>query len=349
MPNAIACPGCLKRFAWTPKIAGKRVTCHCGQKFITPEVPGGDVIPIYETKPAEPERATQERETYDLADDLDAGPGGGSEAVRSEGRAPEYADAQKCPDCNAPVNATAVVCVRCGFDLSAGRKLDTAVGGPSVEDESHPEASDAANPVETTKEDGPVRSRLQDAMAADLAKRHKFRDWQLPAAVLTLGLALALFNVALLAPWSADAALWAPSGGGDWGANAWAAAKAQAWVSVLVGGLAFVGRLMCAWLLGADFGALSVALLKLSAFTLGFVGLASVAYYGLNMLVAGVFTIALILWIAAATASYLVVVFAVWDDTDQSEAGLLLAVIGVGYLLIEVLAVPVLMDVLGFA
>lgn len=124
MSHAISCPACLKRFSWTPKVAGKRVTCHCGQKFITPDVPGGPVIPIYETEAADLATERPERETYDLADEPDtpAKPQAAGQPER-----PAVAHAGRCPNCNAPVKPDARLCVRCGFDLAAGEKLRTEV------------------------------------------------------------------------------------------------------------------------------------------------------------------------------------------------------------------------------
>lgn len=124
MSHAISCPGCLKRFGWTPRIAGRRMTCHCGQKFIAPDSPGGEVVPIYETRPAEVARKQRPPDTYDLADEKPEKP---ENSKKSAKRSVAHANAEKCPSCNAPLKRDAVVCVRCGYNLAAGQRITTAV------------------------------------------------------------------------------------------------------------------------------------------------------------------------------------------------------------------------------
>ncbi|MEM1027039.1 MAG: hypothetical protein AAGJ38_03055 [Planctomycetota bacterium] len=357
MSDAIACPGCLKRFAWTPKIAGKRVTCHCGQQFITPEAPGGEVIPIYETSPAAAPK--HESDPYDLAEDPpDADPVRGNDGPAKQ-RSAQNASLAKCPDCNAPLKPNAVVCVRCGFDLSAGSKLRTQVADDAAGDiagdseglvEAGATGSDelARRAALASEPALPVRSKLEDAVAADIAKSQRFRDVLLPIAVLVLGLGLWLFNTLVMAPWNGDAAMWAFGGGGSWADNVWAATKDHIWLIGLIGFLTVVSRLLCASLLGADFGTPIIALLKMAAFTFCFVGLSTLAFYGLNILVEGVFFIVILLWGSAAVAALFVVAYAVWDDLDQTEMGLILAVVGVGFMMIDLLIVPMAWSLLGW-
>lgn len=354
MPDAIACPGCLKQFAWTPKVAGKRVTCHCGQKFITPDAPGGDVIPIYETQAADAVAQRQRpREFYDLATDE---PADNTLATEPRARSAQHARATKCPDCNAPVKAEAIVCVRCGFDLSAGQKLRTDIqhdpGDPGDADDPLAEAQGndeltrraalAAEPAI------PVRTKLEDALAADLAKAHRFREVTLPLALLILGVALFLFNAVFMAPWSEDAKMWGGVGG-KWASVMWVLLQGQIVAISLVGVLVVIGRLLCAGLLGADFGTPLIALLKITAFTLAFTGLAFTSYYGLNVLLEGFFAFGIILWYSLAGAAFFVVAYAIWDDIDQVEMGLMLAVVAVGLMMAYFAIWPIIKSVLGYA
>ncbi|MEM7576129.1 MAG: hypothetical protein AAF328_01530 [Planctomycetota bacterium] len=354
MSDAIACPGCLKRFAWTPKVAGKRVSCHCGQKFITPDTPGGDVIPIYETQAVDAGLTKRDLDAYDLADD------GPDDEMSTKSRSAKHANLTKCPDCNAPIKADAVVCVRCGFDLSAGAKLTTQLADDATDQlgddaDSRPKSETGAGSDELARRAAlaaepalPLRSKIEASVAADIAKTQRLRDLLLPAAVLTLGVGLFLFNTLVMAPWNADAAMWAFGGGGTWGGNVLAAALQHLWILGLIGFLVVVSRVLCSSLLGADFGTPLIALLKISAFTLGFVGLATLSYYGLNILAEGVFFIVILLWGSAAIAAMFAVAFTVWDDLDQTEMGLMLAIIGVGFLVIDSLLIPMVWSLLGW-
>ncbi len=183
MPHALACPGCLKRFAWTPKLAGRRVTCHCGQKFVAPDAPGGPVVPIYETGPKAPEKSKRPpRETYDLASDDDPPP------RKTKADTPKPRHDGKCPGCNAPLKPDAVVCVRCGFNVTEGQRIktDVAKDAPPPTEEAVPEAraSDAPGPDPLAFGSSPIARAL--AAREDELKPSRARERYVPTAMISL-------------------------------------------------------------------------------------------------------------------------------------------------------------------
>lgn len=308
MSDAIACPGCLKRFAWTPRVAGKRVTCHCGQKFITPDAPGGDVVPIYETRAQdETKRRAREAETYELADEPDVGtdePTGPQPRTRSA----RHADATRCPDCNAPVKPTAVVCVRCGFDLSAGSKLQTEVAdevGADDEPAGIPSGV-AADPMSLGT--SPIARAL--ANREDEVRLSRFREFFAPLAMVCLG----FIGVVALSIYDTTSALEAL---GHFGLNTLFALLSVA--AVLLAMTAGVGMLNLA------FGELKSALLKvLGIGLLGSFAADTIMLLAMPLvLMLGVHGIIGIICFAAALNAFLVggPLWALFD-VDFHEAGL---------------------------
>ncbi len=94
MPIRVSCQ-CGAAFQAKDELAGKRVRCpKCGQPL---------AIPAPAKKPAAP------APLEDLLEDAHV----------------EEAAVPRCPECNAELKPGAVLCVECGFDLAAGRKLKT--------------------------------------------------------------------------------------------------------------------------------------------------------------------------------------------------------------------------------
>jgi hypothetical protein len=249
MPDALACPGCLKRFAWTPKVAGKRVTCHCGQKFIAPAAPGGEVVPIYETQ-----APRREAEPYELADD-DGSEHPASETRSTPHRAARHQDRIKCPDCNGPIKPEAVVCVNCGFDLASGRKLQTqaATLPPDLASAAAPApVADPGGARSTARPIDPLSlgtSPIARALAnrEDEVQLSPVREFYAPMVMIVLG----VIGVAAVSIYGTTSALEALR---DFGLNALGAFLSTAGV--------FLGMTVAVGLLGMAFGELKAALLK---------------------------------------------------------------------------------------
>ena len=119
------CPHCRKRFQWSTKIADRKAQCpSCSKRIRIPMVPGriADAIdPLPKTHVEQPQA---ESDTYDL--DLT---GVDESVVEPPPSAAQQAAAQtgRCPACNQSINPGAVICVKCGYNLKKGKRMQTAV------------------------------------------------------------------------------------------------------------------------------------------------------------------------------------------------------------------------------
>ncbi|MEO0514065.1 MAG: hypothetical protein AAF086_02070 [Planctomycetota bacterium] len=217
------CPNCGKAYRWQSKIAGKKVRCACTQKFRVPMVPGetpepdGPLVgqaesptpaapasPSAHAKPAPPQPKAPEPDPYelDLPDDEPHANTAPLSARSSSAAKPTGGD--KCPSCNSPLRPGAVICLNCGFNVAAGAKLQTVVeAGPAGDDDAPPAGRGSGAAVvgvaaAVGEERVIARSKLQDELAADLAKRHHFQEKTLPLIFLGGGVLLLLVNAFLL-------------------------------------------------------------------------------------------------------------------------------------------------------
>ncbi|MEX2213361.1 MAG: hypothetical protein WD768_04495 [Phycisphaeraceae bacterium] len=162
---AAACPSCEKRFPWKADLVGRKVKCTCGAVFAMPDAPLGQApaaLGIDDFEPCE---------------------------ANSPGRPGPNV---KCPSCNSPMKATAIICLNCGFNREEGGKIKTTVTAGSPFEMEAPSAT--ATSVDPTKGGGP------SAVAAALADREDdsgirpFRDYYLPAIFLAVGVGFMLWN-----------------------------------------------------------------------------------------------------------------------------------------------------------
>lgn len=109
-----ACEGCGKSYAWKPELAGKKAKCKCGTVMLVPQT--------------EPGRDDELDGLYDLAED-DPPPRRRATAQPATAAAAGGASAMRCPSCQSTMEAGAVICVACGFNLKTGSKMNTAIGG----------------------------------------------------------------------------------------------------------------------------------------------------------------------------------------------------------------------------
>jgi len=295
------CPNCGKAYRWQSKIAAKKVRCECTQKFRVPMVagetplPDGPLVglppeakppetnppetnapeakppPVVSPRPAPPSKpkpAVPEPDPYelDLPDDL-AGDTAPVSARSPQGRVPDAAGASKCPSCNSPLRPGAVICLNCGFNLAEGAKLQTVVGVAPGDDapaaaDAHPKKRDA--PAEGGDHRVLARAKLQDDLAADMAKRHHFQEKTLPLIFLAVGAVLLLVNAFLLMTEVNRFSYGMPSG---------IAGNLAALIGYLILFAVqlpclFVGILIVSKLFGSAFGELFSALKKLAALAL---------------------------------------------------------------------------------
>lgn len=114
MPIRVACQ-CGKAFAAPDNLAGKAVKCPgCGQPL---RIPGGAAAPA-PARPAAPQPAPLSGGLADLLD----------EAGIAQHAGP------RCPQCEAPLAPTAVLCVKCGFHRQSGQRVYSEVkaGGKEI-------------------------------------------------------------------------------------------------------------------------------------------------------------------------------------------------------------------------
>lgn len=123
--KSFICPHCSKRFQWTTRIADRKAQCpSCHKRIRIPTVPGRvaeAVDPLPETHTSRPKA---DSDTYDLdltgIDEsiVEAPPTPAQQAAAETGR---------CPACNQSINPGAVICVKCGYNLKKGKRLQTDV------------------------------------------------------------------------------------------------------------------------------------------------------------------------------------------------------------------------------
>lgn len=276
------CPNCGKAYRWQSKIAGKKVKCACTQKFRVPMSSTGDpepdgplvgqrqtpapsnpAAPAPKPKPAAPEPDPYE---LDLPDDAPAG-----DTAPISARSPSAAQSSgggKCPSCNSPLRPGAVICLNCGFNVAAGSKLKTVVEADPPGEQDTPAKgrggeSFVSVPAAVGEERVAARTKLQDDLAADTAKRHHFQEKTLPMILIGIGFAFLLINTMVLAPKVMD----------DWGLASTGEARVAA---IIDSGLLFVIQLPCLFigiliissLFGSAFGSLTDALKKLTTLAL---------------------------------------------------------------------------------
>jgi uncharacterized Zn finger protein (UPF0148 family) len=283
----IACPNCNKTYRWQSKIAGRMVRCGCGQKFRVPMTAGGVVEPVGPspsppTESAPPARpgtpavpppgsapaqpTAPEPDPYEL--DL-------PDALKASAAAPSGAQAgDKCPACNTPLRAGAVICLNCGYNLAEGSKIQTVVdatAGDGSDDETRPrrqrrkqdEADDTVPEDQSPASRAAARTKLDEEIAADTARKHHFQENVLPLILIGAGLALLLFNAFFMSPRVVE--VWGFGGGGS------------PWLDTLIASVMLLaiqipcllaGLFAIAALFGSAFGSLGTAMKKLVALAL---------------------------------------------------------------------------------
>ncbi|MEZ6193455.1 MAG: hypothetical protein R3C45_19465 [Phycisphaerales bacterium] len=179
------CPHCNKRFQWTTRIADRKAQCpSCSKRIRIPTVPGRvaeAIDPLPENHKPQPQ---PQEDTYDL--DLT----GLDETVAEPPPTPaQQAAAQtgRCPACNQSINPGAVICIKCGYNLRKGKRMQTTVAeGDAAAPAGALPASIAGNPLAAVGGPSAVSSALADR--EDEAQASIFIDLWLPLGLIVLGL-----------------------------------------------------------------------------------------------------------------------------------------------------------------
>jgi DNA-directed RNA polymerase subunit RPC12/RpoP len=180
-----ACPHCDKRFQWATKIADRRVKCpNCEKRIRVPTVPGR-VAEAIDPLPEKPAKApAPETDTYDLDltglddDQVDRPPTAAQQAAAQTGR---------CPACNQSIKPNAVICIKCGYNLKKGKRMQT-----QVRDDEDEQAKSKTVPVSVpggamaSVGTSPISRSLEDR--EDEATASRFVDLWLPLILIVVGL-----------------------------------------------------------------------------------------------------------------------------------------------------------------
>ena len=121
----LKCPDCGHAYKWNPRIAGRKIKCRSCQALFR--------MAAQETG--------QPQLLRSVAGHAAKGGGSGYELQFEDAQTNETAAAagptisqqrakkKKCPSCNVQINATAIICTQCGFNIQKGEKIQVEVGG----------------------------------------------------------------------------------------------------------------------------------------------------------------------------------------------------------------------------
>lgn len=245
------CPHCRKRFQWSPKIADRKAQCpSCAKRIRIPMVPGRiaeAIDPLPETHVEQPQA---DSDTYDL--DLT---GVDESVVEPPPTAAQQAAAQtgRCPACNQSINPDAVLCVKCGYNLKKGKRLQT-----SVADDDAPGAQPDNLPGSSIPSIGssPIARALEERK--DEYQPSKIMDLWLPIAFIVAGLAATIFGTRMFEDVLAVEVGWFPRVLIGLGVQL-----------ILVVPIMVFAATITVQLMGASFGPLMTGVLKFTAIAMG--------------------------------------------------------------------------------
>lgn len=260
------CSHCGRQYRWKPQFAGRKVTCKCGHKFRVSDQPPAIVDtlePAEQDNPLADMLADAEQNAAEPQDDIYAldipeeGQPAPAAAATADGR---------CPSCNQQISPTAVICVKCGFNLKDGKKLATEVAA----------GAKAAKAAKAAKGDAdvalPPGVSAASSVSAALSSRsdepdHRKTEIIIPLILAGVGIALLVLNALLLADVSyyTDAAL----GPGMSEMTARLVVLLQSGVTFVIQmPFFFIGLILVAAIFSTSFGQLTSAILKLAAVAL---------------------------------------------------------------------------------
>ena len=124
MPIKVTCQ-CGKSFAAKDELAGKAVKCpNCQQPLRIPGAPAA-AAPARNLSAPLPSAAPSQPATSASAFGPPGGGGGAHSLFDEVGLKQAPVGAQMCPGCMAPMPQGAVVCVKCGYNMKLGRRMET--------------------------------------------------------------------------------------------------------------------------------------------------------------------------------------------------------------------------------
>ena len=129
-----SCPSCGRQFSWKPELAGKGAKCKCGATIKVPAQPNGTGAGAAPAKGPGKSPATAAAPAADQGNPLDAydfseaAAPPPSKGGRGAAAAPVADAGLRCPSCGGAMQAGAVICVSCGFNLKTGKRISTVMG-----------------------------------------------------------------------------------------------------------------------------------------------------------------------------------------------------------------------------
>lgn len=301
-PQPMTCPSCGKGYRWRADLVGKVLPCkQCGGSFAVPTTPG-----LMQTVHKEDDG------TYELDLDESQDPHDAAPASKPKATQPPAHDG-KCPSCNSPLKEHAVLCLNCGFNVSEGKKIQTAIAEPPGPDE----------PIEDDEPKLTKQEKRDAARIADAQAQHHWQDYKLPAILIGVGFVLFLLNI-LLVP-SSDYASYG------------LATPMEKRIGYLIGtvfsttvqaGLIFAGLLLLVALFGAAFGGVGSVILKVLAITIVVQQFSSTFVIGMDITMGMGLLAILLKWLVYL--GLMIGLFVKLLDLDGAEIRVMIAFIVVG-------------------
>ena len=219
-----ACPHCGRQYRWKTKLAGRAAKCKCGGQFRVSAKPGDPAQPLEEAhprreppveRPAAPTTPIEDHDHRHANADVEIEDDDTYALNLPEERTPRPAQASgsgkpaatvpaasagavdgRCPSCTQAITPGAVICVKCGFNLQEGRKMEVQVTADA--DDGPPVGGTAAGAPDKIPSPrmpiasgvGTIGSAASDEAEEALAKQQTFIDWILPPILIALGVML---------------------------------------------------------------------------------------------------------------------------------------------------------------
>ena len=183
----VHCPHCGKRYRFKPELAGKKVTCKCGQKMRLPGDVTGEAVAIGPPPAPDPDESTYGLEVPEDQPDDDKPRIGAAAVIANQGR---------CPNCNNPAKPDTVICINCGYNIQAGHTIETHIG-EDITDEgelAHPAQRDLAK----LKGRPGAADVIRNLEAEEAKHKQKSQTGKVVAAIVLLLIAGASITVSLM-------------------------------------------------------------------------------------------------------------------------------------------------------
>ncbi|MEO1237566.1 MAG: hypothetical protein AAFX76_12330, partial [Planctomycetota bacterium] len=128
-----------------------------------------------------------------------------STAPAAPSRSGSASEGDKCPSCNSPLRAGAVICLNCGFNVAEGTKIQTVVaaeggGGGGGGKKTPPPIDGPVDDPDGRLKRAADRRAYDDSIAGDTERRFRRQEVLIPAVVAGVGFLFLLLNVLVLIP-----------------------------------------------------------------------------------------------------------------------------------------------------